>query len=175
MLRAGPLPGLVIQVVVHHQIAAAYPACHWPDHPVTVKCQFCSHTAMTHVEEQKGTLAWILFLVMCLVGCWLGCCCIPFCIPACNDQTHTCHHCHKVIGMRKSMNWAQMPRFTLSILTMLYFAVLIIATLTPGAKQHHSINLKSHIIISHWKSLNICIHLKMIIKQWIFNHSIYLN
>ena len=78
-----PMQQQVIVVDTHN--VGAFPAYHWPDHPVTVTCQFCGYTGMTHMDEMKGTLAWILCLVLCLVGCWLGCCLIPFCIPACND------------------------------------------------------------------------------------------
>ena len=100
---AGQPGAQVIVVQGGPQMGGAYPPCHWPDHPVTVQCQHCGHTGMTHMDEEKGTLGWILCLILCLVGCWLGCCLIPFCIPACNDQEHTCTHCHKVVGIRKSM------------------------------------------------------------------------
>ena len=103
-----PMPGQPMmqqpgQPVVVVAPGGSFPVNHWPDHPVTVTCQYCGHTGMTHCVEEKGTLAWILCLVLCLVGCWLGCCMIPFCIPACNDHQHTCTHCHKPVGYHKSM------------------------------------------------------------------------
>ena len=105
-----PMPGQPVaqHVIVTQTISTSpYAVGHWPDHPVTITCQYCNHTAMTHVDEDKGTLAWILCIILCLVGCWLGCCCIPFCISSCNDQEHKCQHCKKTVGYRKSM-WEPM-------------------------------------------------------------------
>ena len=70
--------------------------------PTQMTCPHCNTTGMTHVEESKGTLAWIFCAIMCLTGFWL-CCCIPFCLPPCNNQIHTCQACHKTICARQSM------------------------------------------------------------------------
>ena len=105
-MQGQPAPGQPMMqpvVMMPAQGMSIYPSGHWPDHSVTITSEHCKQTGMTHVDENKGTLAWILCLVLCLVGCWLGCCFIPFGVSVCNDQEHKCCHCHKLVGYRKSM------------------------------------------------------------------------
>ncbi|KAI6175444.1 Lipopolysaccharide-induced tumor necrosis factor-alpha factor-like protein [Aphelenchoides bicaudatus] len=66
--------------------------------PMCIKCPHCHADIQTTVSYKKGTLAWILCLVLFLVGCWCGCCLIPLYNEGCLDVEHSCPNCHACLG-----------------------------------------------------------------------------
>ena len=95
MMQQPMQPGVTVVQAGKHE---SYPMF-WPEHSIVITCHHCGHSGPTLVIETYSSMTWILFWVMCIFGFWL-CCCIPMCISSLNNQTHSCGHCHKIVGQR---------------------------------------------------------------------------